>query len=139
MEQSSIATSSFAAPDKFVTSKVNNLITVDFERATKAPARTLETKEIRFDYEELFPGVSVEATQPLVSLTPELINRRCYWRSYWPATQVFRIKKINVDNNTVYLNIVYRWVSADDISLLVALIPQRPPHDIELAHADLPF
>jgi hypothetical protein len=45
---------------------------------------------------------------------------------------VFRIKDIDAENNTVYLNLIYRWVSANQIQLLKNLKPQRPPQSLEL-------
>jgi hypothetical protein len=113
---------------------VNNVIAVDFAPVEKPPARAPWP-----DYEEFFPTDTVEATEPITQLTPELVNRRCYWRSYWPKTTVFRIKEVDSENNTIYLNLVYRWVSANEIQLLKVPTPQRPPKDIELACGDMPF
>ncbi len=112
----------------------NNVIAVDFTRSVKSPHPTTW-----LDYEEFFPTADAEATEPIATLSPELLNRRCYWSCYWPKTQVFRIKDVDMDNNTVYLNIVYRWVSAPELMLLKADKPQRPPKEIELACGDLPF
>lgn len=84
------------------------------------------------DYEELFPTTQAEATEPLMELTSAVINRRCYYLDYWPKDTVFRIKDIDVENNTVYLNLMYRWVSATQIQLITNLIPQRPPRSLEL-------
>lgn len=84
------------------------------------------------DYEELFPATEVEPTEPLTELTSAVINRRCYYTHYWPNTTVFRIKDINTENNSVYLNLIYRWVSAAQIQLIQNLKPQRPPQSLEL-------
>lgn len=107
----------------------DNVITVDFGNLDSFPPQTFWS-----DYEELFPTMEVEATEPIARLTSALVNRRCYWLNYWPPTQVFRIKEIDLENNTVYLNFVYRWVNATQLQLLKALKPSRPPKDIELAH-----
>ncbi|MBE9129159.1 MULTISPECIES: hypothetical protein [unclassified Coleofasciculus] len=107
----------------------DNVITVDFGSPDSVSLQIPWS-----DYEELFPTVEVEATEPFAILTQALVNRRCYWLNYWPPTQVFRIKEIDLDNNTVYLNFVYRWVNATQIKLLKALKPSRVPKDIELAH-----
>ena len=107
----------------------DNVITVDFATLAKTPTKTYWT-----DYEEFFPTTEVEATEAIATLTPALVNRRCYWLNYWPSNQVFRIKEVDVENNRVYLNLVYRWVSVKTIKLLKSLTPIRPPKDIELAH-----
>lgn len=135
----SLADLQYSATSEPATKAENNVIAVDFSKSTLSPAKTSEQQRTWSDYEEFFPTAEVEAIEPITSLTPGLVNRRCYWRSYWPETQVFRIKEVDPDNNTVYLNLVYRWVSATDIVLLKALTPQRPPKGIELACGDLPF
>jgi hypothetical protein len=84
------------------------------------------------DYEELFPPTQDEATEPFVELTSALINRRCYYPHYWPKNTVFRIKDVDVENQTVYLNLIYRWVNATQVQLIKNLMPQRPPRSIEL-------
>ena len=116
------------------TRAVNNVISVDFAPVAEPPAKAPWP-----DYEEFFPTDSLEATESITQLTPELVNRRCYWRCYWPKTTVFRIREIDLENNTIYLNLVYRWVSVDEIQLLKARTPQRPPKDIELTCCDMPF
>lgn len=84
------------------------------------------------DYEELFPSADIEATERLTELTSAVINRRCYYQQYWPKNTVFRIKDIDVENQAVYLNLVYRWVSAAQVLLIKNLMPQRPPRGLEL-------
>ncbi|HBB34039.1 MAG TPA: hypothetical protein DDZ80_08985 [Cyanobacteria bacterium UBA8803] len=103
------------------------VISVNFANLAKSPPKTPWP-----DYEEFFPTTEVEATEPIATLTPALVNRRCYWLKYWPSNQVFRIKEVNPENNTVYLNLIYRWVNATNIKLLKARTPTRPPKDIEL-------
>ncbi len=84
------------------------------------------------DYEELFPATQDEATESPVELTSAVINRRCYYHQYWPKNTVFRIKDVDVENQTVYLNLIYQWVNAAQIRLIKNLMPQRPPRSLEL-------
>ena len=114
-----------------VTRVSDKVISVDFATLVKSPS-----KSYSLDYEEFFPTTEMEATEAIGSLTPELVNRRCYWLKYWPSNQVFRIKEVDVKNNTVYLNIIYRWVSATNITLLKGKTPTRPPKDIEVAYLE---
>lgn len=86
------------------------------------------------DYEELFPATEAEPTEPLVKLSSELINRRCYYHPYWPQNTVFRIKEVDTDNQTVYINLIYRWVSTSQIRIIKNRMPQRPPRGIELEY-----
>lgn len=112
--------------------RVNDkVISVDFANLVKSPANNYS-----LDYEEFFPTTEIEATEAMGSLTPELVNRRCYWLKYWPSNQVFRIKDVDLENNTVYLNIIYRWVSATNITLLKGKTPKRSPKDIEVAYME---
>lgn len=112
--------------------KVNDkVISVDFATLAKSPS-----KSYSLDYEEFFPTIEIEATEAMGSLSRELVNRRCYWLKYWPSNQVFRIKDVDLENNTVYLNIIYRWVNATNITLLKAKTPNRPPKGIEIAYLE---
>lgn len=88
------------------------------------------------DYEELLPTAEIEPTSPIRQLTSDLINRRCYYQNYWPKTAVFRIKDIDLDHNTIYLNHIYRWVKAEEILLLNNLTPSRPPTSLEVDEQD---
>lgn len=96
------------------------------------PSPSLREQPTWPDYEELFPSAQDEATEPLRELTGAVINRRCYYHQYWPKNSVFRIKDIDAENHTVYLNLIYRWVSATQVMLIKNLIPQRPPRSLEL-------
>ena len=96
------------------------------------PPQTLKAQPTWPDYEELFPTTHAEATETLDVLSSAVINRRCYYHQYWPKNTVFRIKDVDVENHTVYLNLIYRWVSATQVRLIKNLMPQRPPKGLEL-------
>ncbi len=96
------------------------------------PSQPSITQPTWIDYEELFPTDQDEATEPLMTLTSAVIERRCYYHQYWPKNTVFRIKDIDAENHTVYLNLIYRWVSATQVLLIKNLTPQRPPRSLEL-------
>lgn len=112
--------------------QIGNDPTLDRGKLLQFPPQPSNLQPTWPDYEELFPATEVEATEPLRELTSAVINRRCYYAQYWPITTVFRIKDIDAENNTVYLNLIYRWVSANQIQLLKNLKPQRPPQSLEL-------
>jgi hypothetical protein len=111
-----------------------NLIAVDFASSGKLSPQPLPEAETWPDYEEFFPTPETEATEPIATLTSDLINRRCHLHNYWPANQVFRIKDIDSDNQAIYLNLIYRWVGITEVKLLQSHTPLRPPKGSELAH-----
>lgn len=90
------------------------------------------TQPIWPDYEELFPADQTEPIEPLGVLSSAIVNRRCHHTQHWPQNTVFRIKEVDVENRTVYLNLIYRWVSVSQVKLIKNLVPQRPPVGLEL-------
>ncbi len=112
--------------------QIRNDQTSDKAKLLIFPSQSAKAQPTWADYEELFPSTYAEATEPLNVLSSVLINRRCYYHQYWPENTVFRIKDIDAENNTVYLNLIYRWVSATQVRLIKNLMPQRPPKGLEL-------
>ncbi|HEY9638784.1 MAG TPA: hypothetical protein V6D14_35700 [Coleofasciculaceae cyanobacterium] len=112
--------------------QLRNDLIPDRGKVLKFPPQPSKTQPTWPDYEELFPATEAEATEPLRELTDAVINRRCYYSQYWPQNTVFRIKDIDAENNTVYLNLIYRWVSSTQVRLIKNLMPQRPPRSLEL-------
>jgi len=112
--------------------QLRNDQTPDRAKLLKFPPQPPKTPPTWLDYEELFPSTQTEAIEPLRELTSALINRRCYYHQYWPKNTVFRIKDIDAENHTVYLNLIHRWVSATQVQLIKNLMPQRPPVGLEL-------
>lgn len=116
-------------PEELVKSKHDPI--QDRAKLLKFPPPFSKTQPTWPDYEELFPTTDAEATEPLIELTSAIINRRCYYHQYWPQNTVFRIKDIDVEHHTVYLNLIYRWVSTEQVRLIRNLLPQRPPQSLE--------
>ncbi len=112
--------------------RIKNDQTPDRAKLLIFPPQPSRTQPAWPDYEELFPTTQPEATEPLDVLSSTLINRRCYYTQHWPKNTVFRIKDVDVENHTVYVNLIYRWVSATQVQLLKNLTPQRPPIGLEL-------
>lgn len=118
------------APEEFA--QIRNDLTPDRAKIVIFPSQPSQAKLTWPDYEELFPTAQDEPTEPLVELTSAVVARRCYYHQYWPKNTVFRIKDIDAENHTVYLNLIYRWVSATQVLLIKNLTPQRPPQSLEL-------
>ncbi len=118
------------APEEFA--QIRNDLTPDRAKIVIFPSQPSQAQPTWPDYEELFPTAQDEPTEPLVELTSAVIGRRCYYHQYWPKNTVFRIKDIDAENHTVYLNLIYRWVSATQVLLIKNLTPQRPPQSLEL-------
>jgi hypothetical protein len=96
------------------------------------PAQPPQVEPTWPDYEELFSPTQAEATEVLREVSHAVINRRCYYNQYWPKNTVFRIKDVDLENHTVYLNLIYRWVSATQVQLIKNPMPQQPPKGLEL-------
>ena len=118
------------SPEEFA--QIRNDQTPETAKVLKFPPGPFRGQPIWLDYEELFPSSQTEATEPIRKLTSELVHRRCYYNQHWPKNTVFRIKDVDADNHTVYLNLIYRWVSANQVQLIKNLMPQRPPVGLEL-------
>lgn len=113
-------------------SQINNDSTLDRGKVLRFPSQPYRVPPTWPDYEELLTTPDAEPTEAIAQLTSTLVNRRCYYQGYWPKNTVFRIKDVDAENNSVYLNLIYRWVSATQVLLLKNLMPQRPPTGVEL-------
>lgn len=113
-------------------SQTSNDSTLDRGKVLLFPPQPSRVQPTWPDYEELLTTPEAEPTEAIAQLTSTLVNRRCYYQGYWPKNTVFRIKDVDTENNSIYLNLIYRWVSATQVLLIKNLMPQRPPTTVEL-------